>query len=126
MKTSAFYRIAAILLLLFDIGHTLGFRQSDPKWGVDALLLLGPLCWGRTLCLRVSSIRGGTSVAARRSFGRDFGPHAPHCVGACPLFCRRDDLELEILLHLAYRFLNPDYGVFGCCGMAFREAKLIS
>jgi hypothetical protein len=38
MKTSAFYRIAAILLLLFDIGHTLGFRQSDPKWGVDALL----------------------------------------------------------------------------------------
>src|SRR5260370_1393291 len=33
MKTSAFYRIAAILLLLFDIGHTLGFRQSDPKWG---------------------------------------------------------------------------------------------
>jgi hypothetical protein len=38
MKASAFYRIAAILLLLFDIGHTLGFRQSDPKWGVDALL----------------------------------------------------------------------------------------
>ena len=38
MKASAFYRIAAILLLLFDIGHTLGFRQSDPKWGVDVLL----------------------------------------------------------------------------------------
>src|SRR5713226_1431017 len=38
MKASAFYRIAAILLLLFDIGHTLGFRQSDPKWGVDALV----------------------------------------------------------------------------------------
>src|SRR6267378_4734042 len=38
MKASAFYRIATILLLLFDIGHTLGFRQSDPKWGVDALL----------------------------------------------------------------------------------------
>lgn len=38
MKASAFYRIAAILLLLFDIGHTLGFRQSDPEWGVDALL----------------------------------------------------------------------------------------
>ncbi len=38
MKASAFYRIAAILLLLFDIGHTLGFRQSDPQWGVDALL----------------------------------------------------------------------------------------
>jgi hypothetical protein len=38
MKASAFYRIAAVLLLLFDIGHTLGFRQSDPRWGVDALL----------------------------------------------------------------------------------------
>src|SRR3954465_1820990 len=33
-----FYRIAAVLLLLFAIGHTLGFRESDPKWGVDALL----------------------------------------------------------------------------------------
>jgi len=33
-----FYRIAAVLLLLFALGHTLGFRQSDPQWGVDALL----------------------------------------------------------------------------------------
>jgi hypothetical protein len=38
LKASAFYRIAAVLLLLFDVGHTLGFRQSDPAWGVDALL----------------------------------------------------------------------------------------
>src|SRR5689334_12235386 len=38
MKASVFYRIASILLLLFAIGHTLGFRQSDPQWGVDALL----------------------------------------------------------------------------------------
>ena len=38
MKASVFYRIAAVLLLLFAVGHTLGFRQSDPKWGVDALL----------------------------------------------------------------------------------------
>jgi len=30
--------MSAVLLLLFAIGHTLGFRQSDPKWGVDALL----------------------------------------------------------------------------------------
>jgi len=33
-----FYRIAAVLLLLFALGHTLGFRQSDPAWGVDTLL----------------------------------------------------------------------------------------
>jgi hypothetical protein len=38
MKASLFYRIAAVLLLLFAIGHTLGFRQSDPTWGVDTLL----------------------------------------------------------------------------------------
>jgi hypothetical protein len=38
MKASRFYRIAAVLLLLFALGHTLGFRQSDPNWGVDALL----------------------------------------------------------------------------------------
>jgi hypothetical protein len=38
MKASIFYRIAAVLLLLFAVGHTLGFRQSDPQWGVDALL----------------------------------------------------------------------------------------
>jgi hypothetical protein len=38
MKASALYRIAAVILLLFTVGHTLGFRQSDPKWGVDVLL----------------------------------------------------------------------------------------
>jgi len=38
MKACVFYRIAAVLLLLLAVGHTLGFRQSDPKWGVDALL----------------------------------------------------------------------------------------
>jgi hypothetical protein len=38
MKASVFYRIAAVLLLLFAVGHTLGFRQSDPSWGVDTLL----------------------------------------------------------------------------------------
>ena len=39
MRASMFYRIAAVLLLLFAIGHTFGFRQSDPTWGVDALLV---------------------------------------------------------------------------------------
>jgi hypothetical protein len=38
MKAPVFYRVAAVLLLLFAVGHTLGFRQSDPAWGVDALL----------------------------------------------------------------------------------------
>jgi len=38
MKASLFYRIAAVLLVLFALGHTLGFRESDPAWGVDALV----------------------------------------------------------------------------------------
>jgi hypothetical protein len=38
MKASMFYRIAAVLLLLFDAGHTSGFPWSDPKWGVDLCL----------------------------------------------------------------------------------------
>ena len=35
MKASIFYRIAAVLMLLLDAGHTSGFPWSDPKWGVD-------------------------------------------------------------------------------------------
>ncbi|MDP9160353.1 MAG: hypothetical protein M3O09_09020 [Acidobacteriota bacterium] len=35
MKASTLYRIAALLILLFDIGHTVGFPWSDPKWAVD-------------------------------------------------------------------------------------------
>jgi hypothetical protein len=38
MRAALFYRAAAVLLLFFAVGHTLGFRQSDPQWGVDALL----------------------------------------------------------------------------------------
>jgi hypothetical protein len=38
MQASVFYRIAAVLLLFFAVGHTLGFRESDPAWGVDTLL----------------------------------------------------------------------------------------
>lgn len=38
MKASVLYRIASILLLLFAAGHTWGFRQVDPKWGVDSLI----------------------------------------------------------------------------------------
>jgi len=39
MKASIFFRIAAVLLLLFAAGHTLGFRQTNPEWvGTDAVL----------------------------------------------------------------------------------------
>ena len=38
MRASTLYRIAAVLLLLFAAGHTLLFSQTDPAWGVDALI----------------------------------------------------------------------------------------
>jgi hypothetical protein len=38
MKASLFYRIAAVLLLLFAAGHTFGFRQNNPAWGADTVL----------------------------------------------------------------------------------------
>lgn len=38
MRASILYRISSVLILLFAIGHTLGFRQTDPTWGVDQAL----------------------------------------------------------------------------------------
>ena len=38
MKAALFYRIAAVLLALFAVAHTLGFSQSDPAWHVGPLL----------------------------------------------------------------------------------------
>ena len=38
MKGPLLYRIASVLLLLFAIGHTLGFRQTNPEWGVGSLI----------------------------------------------------------------------------------------
>ena len=38
MKAPLLYRIASILILLFAAGHTFGFRQIDPNWGVDSLV----------------------------------------------------------------------------------------
>jgi len=37
-RASFIYRAAAAVLLLFAIGHTFSFTQTDPKWGLDATL----------------------------------------------------------------------------------------
>jgi hypothetical protein len=39
LKASILYRIASVLLLLFAAGHTVGFLQIDPKWGVDSMIM---------------------------------------------------------------------------------------
>ena len=38
MSPSLLYRIASVLLVLFGLGHQLGFRRVDPRWGVDATI----------------------------------------------------------------------------------------
>ncbi len=38
MRVSLLYRIASVLLVLFAVGHTLGFRRIDPRWGMDSII----------------------------------------------------------------------------------------
>src|SRR6185503_1256711 len=38
MRAPILYRVAAVLLFLFAMGHTLGFRDSDPAWGIAPVL----------------------------------------------------------------------------------------
>ena len=38
MSPSLLYRVASALLVLFGLAHQLGFRQVDPRWGVDSAL----------------------------------------------------------------------------------------
>lgn len=40
MTSSLFYRIAAVLLVLFAIGHQLGFRQTKGMTGADSVVSL--------------------------------------------------------------------------------------
>ena len=35
MTSRVLYRIAAALIVLFDLGHTAGAPWSEPEWGVD-------------------------------------------------------------------------------------------
>jgi hypothetical protein len=37
-SSSWLYRISSGLLALFAIAHTLGFRQTDPQWGMDSFV----------------------------------------------------------------------------------------
>ena len=38
MRAKVLFRIAAILILLFAVGHTLGFWQIDPQWGIGGVI----------------------------------------------------------------------------------------
>jgi hypothetical protein len=38
MRASIFYRLAAVVLLLFALGHTIGFRQKVPEWNAGSVI----------------------------------------------------------------------------------------
>ena len=38
MRSSLLYKVSAALLVLFAIGHTIGFRQVDPRWNADGVV----------------------------------------------------------------------------------------
>ena len=40
MTARILYRTAAVLLVLFVVGHTLGFRQNNPDWGASSVISL--------------------------------------------------------------------------------------
>ena len=83
---------------------------------------LGLLHGLRILYLRVSFVRSGSSVAAGRTSGRDFGAGARHRLGARPLLCGDHSFELGIRLHHPHRFLRLGYSVFDRGRMALSEA----
>ena len=140
MKASTFYRVAAVLLLLFDAGHTSGFPWSDPKWGVDLgsmrsthfyIMGFSRTYWdfyvGFGLFVSVFLLLAhGIGVAARPPAARIFGAHARHGVGVRPLLCRHHGFELEILFCYSHRFLNRNYIMFDCGGMACNENRFPS
>jgi len=38
MKASWLYRTASVLMLLFAVGHTVGFRQDNPEWAAGSVI----------------------------------------------------------------------------------------
>ncbi len=141
MKAKILYRIAAVLLLLFAAGHTFGFRQNNPEWGVGAvigsmqsvhfdaqgfnrtywdifsafgLFFSVFLLFAAVLAWLLGGLPAGTLPTLR----------ALYCVGTRHFLCRGHRFDVEIRLHHPHRFLNPDYSVFDRGRVALSEDKL--
>jgi len=131
LRASTFYRIASVLLLLFDVGHTLGFRQSRSQMGESTRFL--SQCGQFTLTCKGLAGLIGTSLLgpdflfpcffySRRLLAWQLGGLSAETLalmrgpawGACSLLCRRHGFKLDILLHATHHFHIPDYSVFGC------------
>ena len=64
MSASLIYRIVAVLLVLYTLGHTLGFAHVDPRWGVDA-----PLAQLRSITFAAQGTPGRTYWGFYLGFG---------------------------------------------------------
>lgn len=64
MRTSLIYRIVSVLLVLFALGHTLGFDRVDPTWGITA-----PIAALQTVQFAVQGTAGRTYWGFYLGFG---------------------------------------------------------
>ena len=138
MKASLLYRIASVLLILFALGHTLGFQRVDPRWGVDSIIAasrsthfdvqgLNRTYWdfytGFGLFVTVLLIFPRSAVVAtRRPAQRIFVGDAGRYMGPRSVLHRSYILELEILLHGADDLFGPHYHLPDLGGLDRRKA----
>src|ERR1700724_49681 len=133
-----FYRIAAVLLLLFAVGHILGFRQSDPNWGVDALL--GSMqsihfdVQGSNRTYWDLFVAAGFSVGVFYLFAAILAWQLAGLPAATLALMRGTAWAFALFFYaitgvswrylflLPNRFFNRDYIMLDCSGMAFSEA----
>jgi hypothetical protein len=140
MKAGLFYRIAAVLLVLFAVGHTTGFRNADPSWGVDGLRASmrsihfdvtgsSRSYWdlrGGIRSRRVLPVRGGAGVAVGRASSGHSGAAAGDSLGAGGQFWGGHGDQLYVPIYPSDCFLELDYGVFCRGGLGVREARVMS
>ena len=140
MKAPILYRISSVLLLLFAAGHTFGFRQNNSEWGADAVLGI----------MRSVHFNAGGFNRSYWDFFSAFGLYfsvfllfaavLAWQLGGLPAetlagvrsiawalaicFVAVTALSWEVRLHPPHRFLNRDYSVFDCGGVALGEDGL--
>lgn len=140
LRTSLLYRIASGLLALFAVGHTVGFREIDPGWGVDSLVasmqtntfrcsgvqldVLGFLCGIRAFRERLPAVFGRLMVTARGVEPRNVAADILGSAGTVDPVSQRYIFELEVLLRLAGCFLRVDWAVSDGCGLVRRFAAI--
>jgi hypothetical protein len=64
MSPSLVYRVVAVLLVLYTLGHTFGFAHVDARWGVDV-----PLAQLRTITFAAQGTPGRTYWGFYLGFG---------------------------------------------------------